>query len=390
MLTQTRIAERSLTRAQLRSGAQRDIRAQFYKIWAVTMLFENFDLEINPVFASLIFGALLGLVFGVSAQISRFCLRRGLVKGSDRKSALGVWLFALAFATLGTQVARSAGLIELEGHRFATGAVPALAAILGGLAFGVGMVLTRGCVSRLTVLASGGNLRAVFVLVAFAITAHATLKGVLAPLRVFIGSETVDLGDAALATNWVGGGTLWAAALIVLCLAFVFRSGARPAHLALAALIGTLVPLGWVGTGVLLFDDFDPIPLATMSFTAPWADTLFWTIASTSIPAGFGTGLLVGVIAGAFLSALIRRETKLESFESPEQTIRYISGGALMGFGGVLAGGCTVGAGLSGVSALSVVALLALGAMMIGALATDRLLDQTRIRRQSSNSVPAE
>lgn len=354
------------------------------------MLFNDFGVEISPTFAAVLFGALLGLVFGVAAQASRFCLRRGLVSGPERKAALGVWLFALIFALLVTQLGSILGWIDLSGHRFSQSAVPVAAAIVGGLSFGVGMVLTRGCVSRLTVLCGSGNLRAFFVLLIFAIVAHATLKGVLAPVRVAIGSLTVDLGSGATAHGFPGGVALWTALLGVLLLNQVVRSGASNGHLALAGLIGLLVPLGWFGTGVFLFDDFDPIPLETLSFTAPWANTLFWSVASTSIPAGFGTGLIGGVIVGAGASALYRREAKLVSFESPRQTLRYLAGGTLMGFGGVLAGGCTIGAGLSGVSSLSVAAIIALLSMIGGAVAMDRVLRRSNWVQGSVGVTPAE
>ena len=353
------------------------------------MLYSLFEIETGPVALSVVLGALMGLLFGVAAQISRFCLRRGIVASSDRRQALGVWIFALAVALSATQVASLMNWIDLSSHRFASSTVPVLAAGLGGLFFGAGMVLTRGCVSRLTVLSGTGNLRAVFVLVVFALVAHATLKGVLAPIRVALGSVSVELGDAATAHGFVGGAPLWTAILLVALLAIVVRSGASRRNLVLAAVIGLLIPIGWFGTGVFLYDDFDPIALQSMSFTAPWADTLFWTIASTSIPAGFGTGLLGGVIVGAAGSALVRGEAKLESFETPAQSLRYISGGALMGFGGVLAGGCTVGAGLSGVSSLSVAAFIALAAIVIGALATEHLVDR-RMFGTKANLAPAE
>lgn len=350
------------------------------------MFFEMFDTEISPVFASVLLGAVLGLVFGIAAQISRFCLRRGVVGGADRPQALGTWLTALLVALLGTQAFVLSGAFGFEGHRLHVAEVPVLAILLGGLFFGAGMVLTRGCVSRLTVLSATGNLRALMVLVVFAIVAHATLKGVLASLRVSAGSVTFDLGEAASLAAWPGGPALWTGLIAAALVAVILRAGARPLHLAMAAVIGALVPLGWFGTGVFLLDDFDPIPMASMSFTAPWADTLFWSIASTSIPAGFGTGLVGGVLVGSFLSAATRGELQLQSFESPHQTLRYGAGAALMGFGGVLAGGCTVGAGLSGVATLSFAAVLALVAIIVGGRMTYLLLD----RSGTAAVVPAE
>ncbi|MEP1425591.1 MAG: YeeE/YedE family protein [Paracoccaceae bacterium] len=337
------------------------------------MLYDLFDTEISPVFASVLLGLGLGVVFGAAAQISRFCLRRGVVEGPERAQAAGVWVTALIVALLGTQFALLRSGLDFSEHRFFVSDIPVAAIALGGLLFGAGMVLTRGCVSRLTVLSATGNLRAASVLIVFAIVAHATLKGILAPLRVSLGSVTVDAGAVSLA-DLPGGVPLWTAFLVFGLGALVWRSGAKRTHLVAAAIIGALVPLGWFGTGVFLYDDFDPIALTSLSFTAPWADTMFWTIASSAIPAGFGVGLVGGVLAGSFLSAATRGQLELQSFESPRQTLRYVSGAALMGVGGVLAGGCTLGAGLSGVPTLSFAAILGLIAIVVGARAADRAL----------------
>ena len=332
--------------------------------------------------AAVWFGLILGVVFGVLGQRTRFCLRRGLAGSpQERAPALGVWLTALATALVGTQAAVAAGLIDFGAHRFTTTALPVLAIVIGGLAFGAGMVLTRGCASRLTVLTGQGNLRALTVLAVFAVVAHATLKGVLAPVRTGLGSVTVALESGTLP----GNPALWTALVAVAVLAFALRSGARWTTLVGGALIGLLVPLAWVGTGFVLFDDFDPIAHESLSFTLPWAETLFFAIASTSIPATFGVGLVGGVILGAAAAALAFREFRLESFETPAQTLRYIAGGALMGLGGVLAGGCTVGAGLAGVGTLSVAAVLALGAIVLGALAA-----RVALERPGVVAVPAE
>ncbi len=319
-------------------------------------------------------GVLLGLVFGAAAAVSRFCLRRGLVAGPERRAALGVWAMGFAVAVPGTQAAVAAGLVSFEAHRFLAADLPVLAVLLGGALFGAGMVLTRGCPSRLLVLGASGNLRALSVIVVFGLVAHATLKGLLAPARVAIGGVTVPLGDAASLAALPGGGLVWAGLLAIGALALVRGAGARPRDLALGATIGALVPMAWVGTGFVLFDDFDPVALESLSFTAPAADTLFFAIASTAVSANFGVGLLAGTLAGAGIAALLRREARWVSFESPRQTGRYASGAALMGVGGVLAGGCTIGAGLSGVATLGLSAVLALAAIVAGARATDALL----------------
>ena len=108
--------------------------------------------------------------------------------------------------------------------------------------------------------------------------------------------------------------------------------------------------------------------MQSLAFTLPFAESLFWILASTAVPAGFGVGLIGGVLVGAFLSAATRSELSLVSFADSRETLRYGAGGVLMGVGGVLAGGCTIGAGLSGVSTLSVAAILALLSIVAGAV----------------------
>ena len=352
-------------------------------------MFEYFGFEtLTAPEAAIYFGLGLGVLFGVLAEITRFCLRRGLVGSpAERRPALGVWLTALAFAILGTQGAVQMGWISFDDHRFLNADLPWAAILVGGALFGAGMVLTRGCVSRLTVLTGSGNLRALTVLLIFAVVAHATLKGVLAPLRTTLASLTLPLGEAASLASLAGGGGLVAVLLAGGALVYGLRSGAPSGQLALAAAIGGLAALGWVGTGFLLLDDFDPVAMESLSFTSPMSETLFWTIASTSIPAGFGTGLVGGVLVGAFASAFLAGRFQWQSFDSPRQTGRYALGASLMGVGGVLAGGCTLGAGLSGVPTLSTAALLALLAIAFGAKLTDVLLSPRSTR---AALVPAE
>ena len=355
-------------------------------------MFETLGFEtLTPPQAAVILGILLGLAFGALAHITRFCFRRSLVWGdrAERRAAMGVWLTALAVALIGTQAAVAQGWISFAGHRFHAADLPVLAIVLGGLAFGAGMVLTRGCISRLTVLTGGGNLRALTVLVTFAIVAHATLRGVLAPVRTTLGSVTVPVGEFTSLAALPGGALIWTGLLAIAALAIAARSAARPRDLALAVGIGLLVPLGWAGTGHVLHDAFDPIAMESLSFTAPAAEALFFTLASTAVPAGFGTGLVGGVLIAAAATALVTRKFMWESFESPAQTGRYLSGAALMGVGGVLAGGCTVGAGLSGVPTLSVAALLAILSVAAGARLTGRALRVSPTRPAVSGAPQA-
>jgi len=129
-------------------------------------MYETLGLDILPRQAAILLGLALGLAFGVLAEVSKFCFRRAVAGPiGDRRAAAGVWLAGLATAIIGTQLAVTQGLISFDEHRFLATDLPWLAILLGGLMFGAGMVLTRGCVSRLTVLTGTGNLRAALVLV---------------------------------------------------------------------------------------------------------------------------------------------------------------------------------------------------------------------------------
>lgn len=360
-------------------------------------MFEFFGFEETTAQqAAVILGLLVGLAFGALAEVTQFCLRRGLVGPvPERRQALGVWLAALGAAVVGTQVALTGGLISFADHRFMASDLPWLAIILGGAAFGGGMVLTRGCVSRLTILLGSGNLRALTVLLVFSVVAHATLKGVLAPIRTGLGSVTLPMGDAVSLASLPGGALIWSALIVLASLGFAMRSGARPLHLGLAVLLGLLVPAAWIGTGFLLYDDFDPIAFESLSFTSPAAETLFWGVASTAIPAGFGVGLLGGVVAGAVALSLLSGRFQWQSFSSPRETGRYLLGAVMMGIGGVLAGGCTVGAGLSGIPTLSVAAIIALasiatGAKLLNGLISDPSSAGSAARASKREALPAE
>jgi uncharacterized protein len=96
-----------------------------------------------------------------------------------------------------------------------------------------------------------------------------------------------------------------------------------------------------------------------------------------------------GVFAGAFLSALLWRELKLEGFEGGRSMWRYISGAMLMGFGGMLAGGCAVGAGLSGAAVFTMTSWITLVAMWGAAMLTDRLMDRPAEQARPPTPAPS-
>ncbi|MEY8875537.1 MAG: YeeE/YedE thiosulfate transporter family protein, partial [Leptothrix sp. (in: b-proteobacteria)] len=144
-------------------------------------------------------GLLLGFAFGFLAQRSRFCLRSAVIEFARNLTGgkLTVWLFAFASAVLATQALALAGLFDAHDARQISARGSLSGAAIGGALFGIGMILARGCSSRLLVLAAQGNLRSLMSGLVFAVTAQAAWTGVLAPLRESLSALwTVDGGDA--------------------------------------------------------------------------------------------------------------------------------------------------------------------------------------------------
>ena len=121
---------------------------------------------------------------------------------------------------------------------------------------------------------------------------------------------------------------------------------------------------------------FEPVSVKSISFTGSSADTLMALINSPTIPFGFDVGLVPGVFLGSLAAALAFGDFKLQGYNGGLSMVRYISGASLMGFGAMLAGGCAVGAGVTGGAVFAVTAWLALFAMWVGAGATDWLVDR--------------
>ena len=85
-----------------------------------------------------------------------------------------------------------------------------------------------------------------------------------------------------------------------------------------------------------------------------------------------------GVIVGSAAAALLRGEFRWEGFRDTEDTANHLAGAVLMGFGGMLAGGCAVGAGVSGAAVFTLTSWVTLTAIWGAAMLTDRLVDQPK------------
>ena len=328
-------------------------------------------------------GLLVGCAFGFLAQRSRFCLRSAVIEFARNVTGgrLTVWLFAFATAVLATQALTLAGLFDARDARMIATRGSLSGAAIGGAMFGIGMILARGCSSRLLVLAAQGNLRSLVSGLVFAVAAQAAWTGMLAPVREGISAWwTVDGGisrDLIACTGIGHGGALLFGAVWLLA-AVVWARKQRVTTWGWAGAVGVGVTIAgaWWATYAIARASFDPHPVQALSFTGPSAEVLTRVLFAGDKPISFDLGLVPGVFLGAFVAAALYGELKLEGFQGGASMSRYLVGAACMGFGGMLAGGCAVGAGLSGTAVFSLTAFVTLCGMWAAAAVTDRLLDQ--------------
>jgi uncharacterized membrane protein YedE/YeeE len=325
-------------------------------------------------------GFAIGLVFGVVGLLSGFCLMSSLRDWwtADDSRKIRSYAVALAVAIFGAQLLAGGGIVDIGKSLYLQPSFSVPLIFAGGLLFGFGMVLSNGCGSRALVLLGKGNLRSLVVIVIIAIAAQMTLKGLLAPARLAMLQWTqispaavsvpavlammgLDATVARLCTTLGAGG-----ALLIFALS---DRRFRQSHGQIGAglVVGLLVTAGWLSTGWLGADEFNPIPVASLTFIAPIADALQYVMLSTGLTLNFGIAVVTGVVAGSLLTALLTGRFAVEGYTSAHHMVRSIAGAALMGIGGAMAYGCSVGQGLTGLSTLAIPSFIAVAGILTGA-----------------------
>jgi len=342
-------------------------------------------------------GAVIGLGFGFLAQRSRFCLRAAVIEFWHRRfgEKLSVWLLAFSAAVIGVQLLALSGLLDTANARQIATRGSLSGALMGGLIFGIGMVLTRGCASRLLVLSANGNLRALLSGLIFAVTAQSALSGALSPLRTEISSWwMVDGGPSRdlLARLGLGheAGLVFGLVWFVAALYFIWRSPQRSFWMWVGGIgTGLMVAAAWGYSQWVAHESFDPVQIQGLTFSGPSAEWLMRVLQWPAPAIGFEFGLMPGVFLGSFLGALLGGDWKLEGFKDGYSMRRYIAGAIFMGFGSMLAGGCAVGAGVTGGSIFAVTAWITLLGMWVGAGLTDRWIDGPPASQPAPATAPA-
>ncbi len=179
-----------------------------------------------------------------------------------------------------------------------------------------------------------------------------------------IRSYALALGVAIAATQCLAGG----GAVDLTRSVYLQPSFSAPlwGQIAAGIAVGLLVTAGWFATGYLGADDFNPAAVTSLTFISPIADAVQYAMLSTGLTLNFGIAMVAGVFAGSLVTALATRRFHWEGYSSPRHMLRSIGGAALMGSGGALALGCSVGQGLTGLSTLALASFVAAGGILLG------------------------
>jgi hypothetical protein len=335
-------------------------------------------------------GLCIGFVFGFIVHRTNFCTMGSLSDilsfGDYRR--FRSWLLAIAISILGVQLLNAAGAVDLTKSMYLAPNLNWMGNILGGLMFGFGMVFAGGCTSRNLVRAGAGDLRSLIVIIVVGIFSYMTIGGLIGPLRAELQDATqIDLTAVGPATQGMdtllaqftgldSGIAVWTIAVVLagafLIYCFIdkgFRSSAD--HMLAGFVIGACIIAGWALTG-LAYDDFGErvqVPIS-LSYVRPSGDSLEYLMRFTAqmIP-GFGVASLFGALAGSFSSAFAQGKFQVATFADPGDTLRNLFGAAMMGVGGVLALGCTIGQAITGLSTLAIGSLIAFAAIIAGGVA---------------------
>jgi uncharacterized membrane protein YedE/YeeE len=353
---------------------------------------------------------LLAMLMGAVAGKTNFCTMGAVsdwVNMGDT-GRLRAWLLAMATALAGVLVLETTIGLKLDSEVFPpyrTANLAWLRHLLGGLMFGVGMTLAGGCGNKTLVRIGGGNLKSLVVLIVASILAYQMLWGDLYG-RLFdswIGATTIQLGSRGIASQELSvllaglfglspGASLHlivGAAVALAMIGFVFSSedfrGSFDNILG-GLVIGLVVVAGWyitggsMGTAWKEYAEFateapSRVQVQSFTFISPMGDSARYLMQPSQLTfINFGVMALVGVIAGSLLWSLFRREFRVEWFVTREDALNHVIGGALMGVGGVLSMGCTVGQAITGFSTLAVGSILTFVAIVAGSAATMKYL----------------
>ena len=379
----------------------------------------------------LLAGFIITIILGAVAYKTNFCTMGAvsdLVNMGD-SGRMRAWVLGMAVAVLGVAILEYMGLADMSLTTNAeTGRPPYRAAvfpwprfIIGGILFGVGMTIGSGCGNRTMVRIGGGNLKSIAVLLAMGVAGYLmifTNFGYYVFLQwmqpAFIDLRNLGIADQSLGAavsgplGLPGPATTLAIGLLVaaLMLVWVLRSSdflKNRDNMLAGVVLGLCVAAVWyvtagpMGQGLIeevafLEGDEQPYGVGAQSLTFVQPAAILIRYLETGLSSRFMSFAMVagaGVIAGAFLYALVARRLRLEWFQSLGDAARHVIGGLLMGFGGVLSIGCTIGQAVSGVSTLALGSFLTFISICLGSALTMKVQYYKMVYEDDANWASA-
>ncbi len=315
-----------------------------------------------PFYASAV---LTGLAFGYVSQRGGFCLTRALsnLYLMGDLTIVRAYVLALLVATIGTHLLLALGLVQIPIRPFHW-----LANLVGGLLFGVGMILSGGCSGSTWYRTGEGAVGAWVVLVGFAMGATTMSVGILAPVRKILQGPALIVDGAPPTLASVIGVSPWVVIgpLGLLVTLFLVRGTGEPEHgkwpwPMTGALVGVLIALGWWTS------TFGDAPTG-ITFASNTGQALTYPLVGYPNRVNWSMMLLVGVPIGAYLGAWQSGEFRWK-LPPGWSLVQLFVGGLTMGSAAILAEGCNITQGLTNSATLAVGSLVAFGAMWAGAYA---------------------
>lgn len=326
----------------------------------------------------------LGLIMGATARAGRFCTFGAiedfvLIRKTLR---LRAWALAIAVAMICVQILLHTGTARIDEVFYLQSRIGWASSIAGGLLFGLGMSMVGTCGYGVMVRMAGGDLKALCSFLVLALTGYMTARGITSFIKVYSVDQIVVDASAAggqglphlfawatgmdVANLWLPAGLIIGGLIVFWCLKDpAFRNSRR--DVVAGSLIGLAVAGGFLATGWLGADPFDPLRVQSLTYVLPLGETLVWMMTFTGASITFAIAVVLGTFAGALGMALLKDEFYWEGFDDAREMRRHLLGAAAMGAGGVTALGCTVGQGISGVSTLALSPMLTLASILLGA-----------------------
>ncbi len=318
-------------------------------------------------------GLFSGILLGFAARFGRFCTLGALediVYGGRYYRAL-MWVSAIGWCLIVVGTALAFGHFALEDAIYLQFRPNYFAHISGGLIFGYGMAMAGMCGFTALARSGTGDLRALFVVIFIGIFAYSASSGLLSPLRMWLFAyEPIGADEALPSLARIGGNPI----IVFLCLgvtlviAPMLRARYRQSAYPLWAFVVALgIALGWLGTYWVHTNSFALTRVESHTFSLPLGEGMLYTMISSGMALSFGIGSVFGVMLGALIAGLIKREIRWEACDDPRELRRQLLGAALMGVGAVIGFGCSIGQGLSAMAMLSFGAPITLASIVLGA-----------------------